>query len=243
MSDSSNERPEVYDSDEMSQAAAEFLGRVLDLEEEPTALADDLSLIKRDVNASIFTIQLESTVGPAAFLVYTYVLDQTGGDGHTGRELYDAGLETLQLAAERDTPGPRALAHAESGAFAFVLATTPGTYRTLAGEQEPPGVEPTPADMIATEEVEKTRSEQAEELLKVLKQANEHATAWLQAVQTASGGQGASGEFIAFTPEETELALFLLDNESIGNLLQSLNVLVSTAQQQATSAMEDTEPE
>ena len=42
-----------------------------------------------------------------------------------------------------------------------------------------------------------------------------------------------------FTPDETELALFLLDNESIGTLLRVLNVLVSTAQMQAATVLGD----
>jgi hypothetical protein len=230
--------------DEMMLATASFLQQVLDLEEDPIGLANDLSIIKRDSNAAIYTIQLESSVGLAAFLVYTYVLGERGGDGHTGQELFDAGLETLQLAATRDTPGPRAVAHAATEVHGFILATTPGTYRALTGQGSPDALEPSPEDLIATEDTDRVRAEAAEELLDLLKKANEQAQSWLHAIQAATlSAPGTEDEaLISFSEAETELALFLLDDESIGDLLRSLNLLVQTAQeqtQQAVAAMDD----
>jgi hypothetical protein len=230
--------------DEMMLATASFLQQVLDLEDDPTGLANDLSIIKRDSNAAIYTIQLESSVGLAAFLVYTYVLGERGGDGHTGQELFDAGLETLQLAATRDTPGPRAVAHAATEVHGFILATTPGTYRALTGQGSPDALEPSPEDLIATEDTDRVRAEAAEELLDLLKKANEQAQTWLRAIQAATlSAPGTEDEaLISFSEAETELALFLLDDESIGDLLQSLNLLVQTAQEQtrqAVAAMDD----
>ena len=227
--------------DTLAMASAAFLAQVLDLEDDPAILTDDLAAIKRDQNAAIYTIQLESSVGPAAFLVYTYVLDATGGDGHTGRELFDAGLATLQQAAARNTPGPRAVAHAETDEHGFILATTPGTYRALAGEA-PPALEPQPADLPSTEDTERIRSEAAEELLRLLQEANAHARTWISAIQSAGASEGPIGDdvddLIEFTETETELALFLLDDASIGDLLRSLNMLVSTAQQRAAEAIQ-----
>lgn len=224
----------------LRQGAAAFLGQVLGLGDQPDHLAADLSPIKRDSNASIFTIQLESSVGPAAFLVYAYQLRERGGDGHTGKELFDSGLETLQQAVRNASPGPRAVAHAESDDFGYILATTPGTYRALTEGQET-GAAPQ-ADLVTAAESLRVRGEAAHELLRSLKMANAQATDWLAAVNASDRSGGAASledGTIEFTEDETELALFLLDNESIGTLLRALNVLVSTAQMQASAALRD----
>jgi hypothetical protein len=144
----------------LREGAAVFLGQVLGLDEAAGNLADDLSPIKRDANAAIFTIQLDSSVGPAAFLVYAYVLDRRGGEGRTGKELFDAGLQTLQQAARYETPGPRALAHAESGDYGYILATTPGTYRALVGDADTgSSLEATQADLAAIQDAQRIRHE------------------------------------------------------------------------------------
>jgi hypothetical protein len=226
----------------IAHAAASFLGQVLGLGEAPSDLENDLSAIRRDVNSAVYSIQLESSVGPAAFLVYAYALASRGGDGRTGRESFDTGLETLQQAALNNSAGPRAVAHAETDDFGFILATTPGTYRALMGEA-PTGsnLEATIADLPPTADLERLRSDAAEELKKLLTQANRHAADWLAAIQgsgQASGDEDDDGDFIEFTERETELALFLLDEESIGSLLKALNLLVATAQEQANAATE-----
>jgi hypothetical protein len=227
----------------ITQAAAAFLGQVLGLGEAPTDLASDLSAIKRDANAAIYTIQLESSVGPAAFLVYAYLLAERGGDGRTGKEQFDSGLETLQQAALNDSPGPRAVAHAETDEYGFILATTPGTYRALVGEG--PRAEEMvaqPSNLLPTAELESIRSESADELLRLLREANRHAAEWLSAIQGSSqafeGDEVEGDGLIEFTESETALALFLLDDASIGSLLQALNVLVATAQERASSALD-----
>lgn len=231
------------DPDEMAIAAAGFLAGVLSLDEEVESLASDLSAIKRDANAAIFTIQLESSVGPAAFLVYGYLLDERGGDGHTGRELYESGLATLQQAAERDSPGPRAVAHGESNNRGFIIATTPGTYRALAGAPaEPaPELEPDPATFRSEAQTNRVRAASADELLQLLRSANDQAGQWLGAIQQASQAGGDDDDILAFNESETELALFLLDDRSIGDLLRALNLLVATAQQHAANGIDDQE--
>lgn len=229
-------------NDPMREGAAVFLSQVLGLSDPAMNLANDLSLIKRDVNASVYTIQLDSSIGPAAFLVYAYVLGDRGGEGHTGRELFDAGLETLQRAAQRSSPGPRAVAHAETDTYAFILATTPGTYRALTGASaQPVSAEAAPADPSSTGDALQLRKEAAQDLLATLRSANAQATEWLGALQrsTEADTTTSDGEMVAFSDEETELALYLLDDESIGNLLRALNLLVSTAQQQAATALDD----
>jgi hypothetical protein len=248
MTDVRDDQADAADArnDDLAVAAAVFLAQVLELEDDPAVLTDDLSVIKRDQNASIYTIQLESSVGPAAFLVYTYLLDVTGGDGHTGKEHFDAGLATLQQAATRNTPGPRAVAHAETDLHGFILATTPGTYRALAGETSMTTLEPSPEDMPATGETDKVRSEAAEDLLQLLQDANAQARTWMTAIQSASyrDQDDDSGDMIEFTEAETELALFLLDDSSIGDLLRALNMLVATAQQRTADALNyEGEPE
>jgi hypothetical protein len=227
--------------DNLKLPTAAFLQQVLELEDDPTGLARDLSAMKRDHNAAIYSIQLESSVGLAAFLVYTYVLGERGGDGHTGQELFDAGLETLQQAAARNTPGPRAVAHATTDIHGFILATTPGTYRALTGNASTEALEPTPGDLPATANTDKVRSDAAEELLDLLKRANDQAQIWLKAIQTATRHAPGTEEqaLISFSERETELALFLLDDASIGDLLRSLNLLVATAQEQTAQAMSD----
>jgi hypothetical protein len=227
----------------LREGAAVFLGQVLGLAEAADHLGDDLSPIKRDANAAIFTIQLDSSVGPAAFLVYAYVLDRRGGDGRTGKELFDAGLQTLQQAARYETPGPRALAHAESGEYGYILATTPGTYRALVGDADTgSSLEATPADLAAIQDAQRIRQESAERLLAALRTANEQATAWLEAIRIASQQDGEGiDEALEFNDRETELALYLLDEQSIGNLLQALNLLVATAQDHALNALDDSQ--
>jgi hypothetical protein len=232
--------PTDFDSsnDLMRLAAAAFLGEVLDIPN-PDSLAPDLSAIKRDTNASIYTIQLDSSVGPAAFLVYAYLLNERGGDGHTGQELFDNGLATLQQAAQRATPGPRAVAHADDDTYGFILATTPGTYRALTGETPTTAeIEATTANLIPVEDASRIRSELAQELLLSLKQANQQAVDWLKAIQSVDAA-GGTEDFLEFTSDETELALYLLDDNSISSLLNALNLLVTSAQQGAAAAFEE----
>lgn len=225
--------------DAMMLATASFLQQVLELDGDPAELANDLSPIKRDSNAAIYTIQLESSVGLAAFLVYTYILGERGGDGHTGQELFDAGLQTLQQAAARNTPGPRAVAHATTDTHGFILATSPGTYRALTGAGTVQGLEPSAEDMIVSEDTDRVRADAAEELLDLLQKANAQAQIWLRAIQAATLAAPGTEEqaLVSFSEPETELALFLLDDASIGDLLRSLNLLIETAQEQTQRAL------
>ena len=237
-----HEHAQAWPTDQLTRGAAAFLAQVVGLDRDREAIEDlaaDLGAIKRDANAAIYTIQLDSNIGPAAFLVYAYLLDERGGDGQTGRDLYEAGLATLAEAAHRASPGPRAVAHAETTMAGFILATTPGTYRALQGENVPQdeSVVPQPSEpqlnMPSSAEIDQQRADSAIALLSLLRDANQTATDWLTALQMAGASEPNGDELIEFNDDETALALFLLDEQSIGDLLKTLNLIVSAAQQQS----------
>ena len=226
-------------TDALMMATAQFLVQALELTDSPDVIANDLSPMKRDSNAAISSIQLETSIGLAGFLVYTYVLNRTGGDGKTGKDHYDSGLETLQLAANRNTPGPRPVAHADTDEYGFILATAPGTWRALMGHTSTESIEAQPDDALTVSNTENIRSEAASELFDLLQRANTQAQNWLNAIQAASrqAHENPDEGLIAFTESETELAIFLLDDDSVGALLRTMNLLVATAQDQAAAAM------
>ena len=59
---------------------ADFVRQALDLDETATSLAGEIVPFKRDVNAGISTIELDSSVGVAPFLIYHYLLEQTNDE-------------------------------------------------------------------------------------------------------------------------------------------------------------------
>ncbi|MCC6943539.1 MAG: hypothetical protein IT335_03120 [Thermomicrobiales bacterium] len=202
---------------------AEFLRQALSLEDVSTELAEELSPFKQDDNAGIWTIELESSVGVAPFMIYHYLLEIAGADGRTGKTLFDADLKTLERSAMIDSPGPRILAHAVAEGEAFILATTPAAHRSLTGE----GEYLPPADDDGTE-----RSEAASKLIEALAEANKLAGAWLAALRADSIAQGKNpqaGEFVEFNEAETGLALYVLDDRSIRDLLATLNLMIESA--------------
>lgn len=225
--------------DPLMMATAQFLIQALDLSDPADVIANDLSPMKRDSNAAISSIQLDTSIGLAGFLVYTYVLNRTGGDGKSGKELFDSGLETLQLAASRNTPGPRPVAHADTDEYGFILATAPGTWRALMGHTSTDSIEAQPDDALTVGNTENIREEAASELFDLLQKANNQAQTWLTAIQAASrqAHENPDEGMITFTEAETELAIFLLDDDSVGALLRTMNMLVATAQDQAAQAM------
>lgn len=226
-------------SDSLMLATAQFLVQALDLTDAQEDIANDLSPMKRDANAAISSIQLDTSIGLAGFLVYTYILNRIGGDGKTGKQLFDSGLETLQLAASRNTPGPRPVAHADTEEYGFILATAPGTWRALTGQTSTQSIEAQPDDALTVSNTESIRSEAASELFELLQKANTQALNWMNAIQAASrqAQENPDAGTISFTEAETELAIFLLDDDSVGALLRTMNMLVATAQDQAAEAM------
>jgi hypothetical protein len=193
--------------------------------------------MKRDPNAGISSLELESSVGPAAFLMYDYQLAAMDEAGETGQSKFDADLATLERAASLDAPGPRILAHAIAGDDAFILATTPAVHRALtgAGGSE---LEATEAELLPGGETARIRSEAAAELLALLRAADQQAQRWLRAIR-ADANLGAvedANDLVEFNPAESELALFLLDERSIQHVLQALSLLVEGAKARAEDA-------
>lgn len=226
--------------------AAAFVVQALDLADDPATIAPEIVTIKQDANAGIFTVQLDSSAGATAFLVYVYDLAATDDEGRSGQELFDAGVATLETAAERGAPGPRIVAHASTAANGFILAATPATYRLLTGETDTTPVEASTADLLPTEETDKLRATAAGELLKILRDGESQAAAWLAALRAEGRlhGETLGADTLPFNSEETELALFLLDERSIQHLLQVLNLILTAARQQAADVLghsEDTE--
>jgi hypothetical protein len=131
------------------------------------------------------------------------------------------------------------MAHANTDEYGFILATAPGTYRALMGQTSTANIEAQPDDALTSGNTDQIRSDAAIELFDLLQKANAQAQTWLGAIQAASRQAEEHGDssMIAFTEPETELAIFLLDEESVGALLRTMNLLVSTAQDQAAQAM------
>ncbi|MCA9860609.1 MAG: hypothetical protein KC438_12845 [Thermomicrobiales bacterium] len=206
----------------ISLRLAAFLNEALDLQEDLNTLAEEILPFKQDLNAGISTVELESSIGPAAFLIYHYELNTNDEDGQPGRQLFQSDLRTLERAATLNTPGPRILAHAVTEDEAYILATTPATHRALTGA----GPDETPKE-IPEEERDNVRKEAAANLLRLLSEANAEARDWLAAMQLS--GEVESADQVDFHAEETGLALFLLDESNIRQLLQVLNLMVQSA--------------
>ena len=217
------------ESDSRRLPAAAFLAQALGIADDPAVLARDLVAIDARAAVAVFAAELDSSVGPAAFLVYAYATQARDEDGRTGRERFDSDLAILETAATRGAPGPRAVAHALAGDAAFILATSPATLRALTGDD---AGDPASAELPAGDPAE-TRGTAAEELLRLLRAADGHAAAWLAAAE-------AERERTAtFTSEETELALFLLDERSIRNLLRAIDRIISVARDRAADAIDE----
>ncbi|HYH12214.1 MAG TPA: hypothetical protein VD789_07645, partial [Thermomicrobiales bacterium] len=170
-------------SSPLALAAASFLTQALEINEDPSTIVPELAPLKENANAAIYSVELDSSIGSAAFLVYVYALQESDTEGRTGADLYQAGLTTLHQAAERDTPGPRLVAHADTETAGFILATTPTTWRRLQGEE--PALFATEADLPQTEMSAEQRASVAEDLHRTLKEANDHARSWLAGIRSA----------------------------------------------------------
>ena len=207
-------------SDAWSPKIAAFVVQALDLEIEPQELAPEIVALKRDDASGISAVELQSSVGPTPFLVYHYQI--ANGD----QSQFNADIATLEKAAALDTPGPRIVAHATSDDEAFILATTPSVQRSLTSQVDaPPKRPPMP--------VERARTRVPDRLIDKLREANRLAGDWLEAIRTASE----SGDDLSLTDQEAALALFLLDDRSIQDLLQALDILISTARHQAHQSL------
>jgi len=216
-------------TDPFALKIAAFVAGALEIETDPAEMVDEVVPLKRDANAGISTIELKSANGPAPFLVYHYILEEVGAEGRTGQELFDQDLATLTRATEQNTPGPRILAHATAEGEAYVLATTPDVFQTLTGS-EPLDSEPEGPPIRPGKAAAAVRKRSADNLLRLLREADSEASNWLRAIK-------AEGDEVILGPEESALALFLIDKGSIKSMLLAINILIENAHEQATRAM------
>ena len=205
--------------DDEARLAATFLVEVLELADDAETVGQELTVVDRDQVLTVYAAEFDSSVGPAAFLIYLYRLDQLDDAGRQGHERFTEDLATLETAARLDTPGPRAISHLRTEANGLILATSPAVFRALHGatanDPEPRSLAADAASLL------KVREEQAQRLLRLLTSANRAAETWLDAVEKSPSGVP--------IPEETELSLFLNDEQSIKSLLRALRRLLGPA--------------
>jgi hypothetical protein len=216
--------------DRHALAAATFLVEALDLETSALELARGIVWLRRDAWSGVCSIELDSSVGPAAFLIYDYELNSTNAAGVSMYTQFDADLRTLERAAELNTPGPRILAHATIGETAFILATTPSVHRALTGAGGESLLEATEADLLPGAGIAEMRAEAASDLMDRLREADAAAERWLRAFRAEGNvASDSTSDFIEFGEAEAALALFLMDERSIQHLLQAFNLFISSA--------------
>lgn len=199
-------------SDSWSPKIAAFVIQALDLEIDPAELASEIVALKRESGIGTSAVELQSSAGPVPFLVYHYAL-ANGGASRLNQD-----IATLERAAALDTPGPRIVAHATTDDEAFILATTPGVHSALSGIARP---QPNRPKMP----VERARTRVPDRLVEKLRETNRLAGDWLDAIREV----GVQGDDLSLTDQEAALALFLLDDTSIRDLLQAINVLLTSA--------------
>lgn len=202
-----------------ARLAASFLIDVLELADDAETVGQELTVVDRDQVLTVYAAEFDSSVGPAAFLIYLYRLDQLDDAGRRGHERFAEDLETLETAVQLDTPGPRVISHSQTETNGLILATSPAVFRALHGatvaDPAPRSLATDPASLL------KVREEQAQRLLRLLTSANRAAETWLVAVEESPSGD--------LLPEETELSLLLNDEQSIKSLLRALRWLLGPA--------------
>ncbi len=185
--------------------------QALDLELDPADLIPEIVALKREDETGTSAVELQSSIGPTPFLVYHYTLSAEG------KRRLDADIATLEKATRLDTPGPRIVAHATTDEDAFILATTPGVHSALTGKERPSASRPPMP-------IDRARTRVPDRLVEKLREVNRLAGDWLGAIERA----GENGDELELTDQEAALALFLLDETSIRDLLQTLNILLAT---------------
>ena len=221
--------------DALDLHAARFIIDALGLELVPEVLAPTLNRIERDDETAVYAVQLDSSVGPAAFLIYGYQTGQTGQRGVASQQRYATDLRTLEVAQSRDVPGPRLVASGELGGNLFILATDPQTFAALSGAEPAAPASETDRDRNPAE----TRRAAAEALIGLLRDADRAAGRWLRAVdrQRTVAGDRDAATVPPFDDVETELALYLLGPTGIRNVLTLASTVLETAQAETAAAV------
>lgn len=210
--------------------AARFIIQTLSLDLVPEVLVPTLNRIERDDHTAVYAVQLESSVGPAAFLVYGYEASLPGQRGATSQQRYATDVRTLEVAQSRNVPGPRLIASGELGGNLFVLATDPQTFAALAGVEATTN---SASDSERNRDPAEVRRDAAGELITLLRNADQQAGRWLRAIyrQDTAGGHGSTPATpLVFDDVETELALYLLGPDGIRNVLTLTSRILESAQ-------------
>ena len=227
---SSDRDPMTASSDDsLDLLAARFIIATLSLDLVPEVLVPTLNRIERDDSTAVYAVQLESSVGPAAFLIYGYETGQSDTGEGSGQTQFANDLRTLELAQARNVPGPRLVASGQTGDHQFILATDPHTFAALAGVEETASPE-----LVADRDKDPSeiRRSAAEALISLLRDADRQAGRWLRAVdrQEVEALQSGATPSLNFDDVETELALYLLGQEGIRNTLTLASRILETAQ-------------
>lgn len=227
--------------DSLDLLAARFIIASLSLDLVPEVLVPTLNRIERDDSTAVYAVQLESSVGPAAFLIYGYTIDQADTGETAGQTRYATDLRTLEVAQARNVPGPRLVASGQTGDHQFILATDPQTFAALIGADATPSPE-----VLAERDRDpaELRRAAAEGLITLLRDADRQAGRWLRAVDRQEAESPATDDrpALRFDDVETELALYLLGSEGIRNVLTLASRFLETAQAGTGLSAPDDDP-
>ncbi len=216
--------------DTLDLLAARFIIQTLSLDLVPEVLVPTLNRIERDDQTAVYAVQLESSVGPAAFLIYGYEAGLSGKHGAASQQRYATDARTLEVAQSRNVPGPRLIASGELGGNLFILATDPHTFAALAGVEAT--VNPA-SDSERAHDPADVRRDSAGKLITLLRDADREAGRWLRAVdrqENMTGSGAIVGTPLEFDDVETDLALYLLGPAGIRNILTLTSRILESAQ-------------
>ena len=230
-------------NDPLDLLAARFIIQTLSLDLVPEVLVPTLNRIERDDQTAVYAVQLESSVGPAAFLIYGYETSLAGKRGSAAQKRFATDVRTLEVAQSRNVPGPRLIASGELGGNSFVLATDPQTFAALAGIDASAS---TVSDADRDRDPVDVRRDAAGRLVTLLRDADRQAGRWLRAIDRQENTVlSASSQTapIAFDDVETELALYLLGPDGIRNILTLASRILESAQaaNEASLSVNDSE--
>ena len=213
--------------DPLDLLAATFIVQTLEIDLPAGDLVAGLNRIERDDDTAVYAVQLDSSVGPAAFLVYAYRAASAARNKRTRQtqDRYETDLQTLREAQSRNVPGPRLVATGDLERHSFILATDPQTFAALTGQAGGNGVLPV-ATPDATSDPAGVRRDAAERLIPLLRDAETQAGRWLSALAAQRAASGQTGAPITLDDVETELALRIIGPGGMRNILTFANQIL-----------------